>query len=120
MNTSNIHYLTVIPGFLSSYPNFFFEVQKAQLPEFIAAIKHARSSKDKDAFYKKNLAYAVLTLKSGNLLTGLTRNIKNIGVRAGLFDLNRYLKLEYFMCKTMPTLSTFFYAYRTGNPVYYA
>ena len=85
--------VTVFPGFLGSYPNFFFNVEKAQLAEFIEAIRNARTSKDKEAFYSK---------------FGLRRTHPEIweyadwfnaqhkkyrGVQAGLFDLNRYHNL---------------------------
>lgn len=85
--------LTVIPGFLGSYPNFFFEVQEAQLPEFIAAIKQARSDKDKDAFYKK-FGIRRTNLEIWQSVDWFNAQHKKYrGVRAGLFDLNRYLNL---------------------------
>jgi hypothetical protein len=85
--------LTVIPGFLGSYPNFFFEVDKAQLPEFIAAIKQVRSKKDKEAFYKK-FGIRRTNPKIWQSVDWFNAQHKKYrGVRAGLFDLNRYLNL---------------------------
>ncbi|TXL21374.1 isomerase [Methylococcaceae bacterium HT5] len=85
--------LTVIPGFLGSYPNFFFNVQQEQLPEFIAAIKNANSSADKDAFYSK---YGIRRTNPEiwQYVDWFNAQHKKYrGVRAGLFDLNRYHNL---------------------------
>ncbi len=85
--------LTVIPGFLGSYPNFFFEVDKAQLPEFITAIKQARSDKEREAFYKK-FGIRRTNPKIWQSVDWFNAQHKKYrGVRAGLFDLNRYLNL---------------------------
>ncbi len=43
--------LTVVPGFLGSYPNMFFGVQQAQLAGFIEHLKHSQTSTDADLFY---------------------------------------------------------------------
>jgi len=85
--------LTVIPGFLGSYPNFFFNVQQAQLPEFIAAIKNAKSSADKENFYSK---YGIRRTnpeiwKYVDWFN--TQHKQHRGIDAGLFDLNRYHNL---------------------------
>ncbi|RLA20182.1 MAG: isomerase [Gammaproteobacteria bacterium] len=85
--------LTVIPGFLGSYPNFFFEVDKTQLPEFIAAIKQARSKKDKEAFYKK-FGIRRTNPKIWQSVDWFNAQHKKYRRKsAGLFDLNRYLNL---------------------------
>ncbi|NOQ14226.1 MAG: isomerase [Methyloprofundus sp.] len=85
--------LTVIPGFLGSYPNFFFNVQEEQLPEFIEAIKHIQSSDDKEAFYSK---YGIRRTNPEiwQYVDWFNAQHKKYrGVRAGLFDLNRYHNL---------------------------
>ncbi|MDP3875444.1 MAG: fatty acid cis/trans isomerase [Methylobacter sp.] len=43
--------LTVVSGFLGSYPNMFFGVTEAQLPAFIEQLKHSQSTADSDLFY---------------------------------------------------------------------
>jgi len=85
--------LTVIPGFLGSYPNFFFVVQQAQLVEFIAAIKEAKSIEDKEAFYKKFGIRRTNPKIWQHVDWFNAQHNKYRGVRAGLFDLNRYLNL---------------------------
>jgi hypothetical protein len=85
--------LTVVSGFLGSYPNFFFSVEKSQLRGFIDALKSIRGEADKDRFYGKY---------------GIRRNDPRFwqysdwfnekyqrekGVNAGIFDLNRYENL---------------------------
>jgi hypothetical protein len=85
--------LTVFPGFIGSYPNLFFSVDKQQLPEFIEAIKNAKSKADKDAFYKK---YAIRRSNPEiwQYADWFNEQHKQYqGVRAGLFDLNRYNNL---------------------------
>jgi hypothetical protein len=85
--------LTVYPGFIGSYPNIFFSVDKQQLPEFIEAIKNAKSKADKDAFYKK---YGIRRSNPeiwqyADWFNEQHRQYR--GLRAGLFDLNRYNNL---------------------------
>ena len=85
--------LTVFPGFIGSYPNFFFDVRKEELPEFIAAIKNATSSEDKDAFYSK---YGIRRTNSEiwqHVDWFNAQHKEYRGIRAGLFDLNRYHNL---------------------------
>jgi hypothetical protein len=43
--------LTVVPGFLGSYPNIFFSVSQQQLAGFIEQLKHSQSSANADQFY---------------------------------------------------------------------
>ena len=85
--------LTVLPGFLGSYPNFFFNVKQEQLPVFIAAIKNARSDEDKEAFYRK---YGIRRTnpKIWEYVDWFNVQHKQYrGLQAGLFDLNRYNNL---------------------------
>ena len=82
--------LTVVPGFLGSYPNFFFNVEKEQLAEFIEAIRNARTSKDQEAFYSR------FGIRRSNPEIWQysdwfnAQHKKYRDVQAGLFDLNRY------------------------------
>ena len=85
--------LTVIPGFLGSYPNFFFAVQQTEFPEFIAALKEAKSNEDKDAFYKKFGIRRTNPEIWQHVDWFNTQHKAYRGVSAGLFDLNRYLNL---------------------------
>jgi hypothetical protein len=43
--------LTVVPGFMGSYPNIFFGVPQQQLAGFIEQLKHSQSSANVDLFY---------------------------------------------------------------------
>ncbi|CAA9891257.1 Fatty acid cis/trans isomerase [Candidatus Methylobacter favarea] len=45
--------LTVVPGFLGSYPNIFLAVQKEQLAPFIEQLQHAKTNADLDKFYSQ-------------------------------------------------------------------
>ncbi|BCG65917.1 MAG: hypothetical protein methR_P3788 [Methyloprofundus sp.] len=85
--------LTVVPGFIGSYPNFFFTVAEQDLGQFIAEFKNAQTAKSKTAFYAR---YGVRrtnpeiwpTLDWFN-----TEHKKSRGLNAGLFDMNRYHNL---------------------------
>jgi hypothetical protein len=85
--------LTVVPGFLGSYPNIFLSVLIQQVPEFIEHLKHARTGAEKDLFYNRY---------------GIRRNNPQIWQyydwfnqkylheqpgTAGFFDMNRYENL---------------------------
>jgi len=68
-------------------------VQKEELAEFIATIKNAKSSVDKEAFYSK---YGIRRTnpeiwKYVDWFN--SQHKKYRGVQAGLFDLNRYHNL---------------------------
>ena len=85
--------LTVFPGFIGSYPNYFFHVEQDQLAAFIDAIKHARSSEDKEAFFRQ---YGIRRTnpKIWDYVDWFNaEHRKYRGLRAGLFDLNRYHNL---------------------------
>lgn len=85
--------LTVFPGFLGSYPNFFFNVEKEKLSEFVEAIRNARTSKDKEDFYSK------FGIRRSNPEIWQytdwfnTQHKKYRNLNAGFFDLNRYHNL---------------------------
>jgi hypothetical protein len=82
--------ITIIPGFIGSYPNFFFSVEEKQLAEFVDMIRNARTEIDTDRLYSK---------------FGIRRTNPEIwrqadwfneqhkvyrGLEAGLLDLSRY------------------------------
>jgi len=83
-------YLTVVRGFIGSYPNMFFRLREDQLGEFAAAIESMQSEED----------YKLLALRFGvrrtapdfwQLSDALYDNyLQQAPVEAGLFDLNRY------------------------------
>jgi hypothetical protein len=85
--------LTIVPGFLGSYPNFFFNVEQNQLEQFITLIENAKTDSDKNQLYEQ---------------FGVRRSNPNIwqqadwfneqhrkyrGLEAGLLDMSRYKNL---------------------------
>lgn len=85
--------LTVVPGFLGSYPNFFFNVEQEQLAEFIAAIKNSHSSEDKETLYRKFGIRRTHPEIWQYVDWFNAQHKKYRGMQAGLFDLNRYNNL---------------------------
>jgi len=85
--------LTVVPGFLGSYPNVFFNVPQAQLTEFINTLKHAQTPKTQDAFYKKFSIRRTNPDIWQHVDWFNAQHKKQRGIEAGLFDLNRYHNL---------------------------
>lgn len=83
-------YLTVVRGFIGSYPNIFFQVPASELADFVAAIETMQNEAD----------YAQLVSRFGvrrtapgfwELSDTLHDNYRQRQpVEAGLFDLNRY------------------------------
>ena len=43
--------VTLVPGFLGSYPNFFFSVDEEQLPKFVEQLANAQDDATTNAFY---------------------------------------------------------------------
>ena len=85
--------LTVVPGFIGSYPNFFFSVAEQDLNAFITALKTAQTSADKTNFYSR------FGIRRNNPLIWPTLDWFNAehkkyrGLEAGLFDMSRYHNL---------------------------
>ena len=83
-------YLTVVKGFIGSYPNMFFQMPEDQLGDFVAAIEAVRTETD----------YARLVDIYGVRRTApwfwkLSDSFndyyqRNTPIEAGIFDLNRY------------------------------
>ncbi|MGR9052807.1 MAG: fatty acid cis/trans isomerase, partial [Gammaproteobacteria bacterium] len=85
--------LTVVPGFLGSYPNFFFAVEKEQLGDFVDALKHAQTRESIDALYDR-FGIRRSNPEIWRLVDWFNeQHQKQNGLRAGLFDLNRYQNL---------------------------
>ena len=85
--------VTVFPGFIGSYPNFFFSVDKQQLGEFVELIRNSKTDSDSELLYTR------FGVRRGN--PEIWRNLdwfnsqhkKYRGLKAGLFDMNRYQNL---------------------------
>ncbi|MGR9117682.1 MAG: fatty acid cis/trans isomerase [Gammaproteobacteria bacterium] len=85
--------LTVVPGFLGSYPNFFFAVEKERLDDFVDSLKNAQTQEAIDAFYER------FGIRRSN--PEIWRHVdwfneqhkRQNGLRSGLFDMNRYQNL---------------------------
>ena len=85
--------LTVVPGFLGSYPNMFFGVQPQQLAGFIEQLKHSQTSADADLFYS---LYGIRRTNPEIWQYYDWFNKKHLDGQpenAGLFDMNRYENL---------------------------
>ncbi len=85
--------VTVVPGFVGSYPNFFFSVEKDHLAEFVGLLKTARRDAEKKRFYSE---FGIR--RSNPEIWKYTdwfnaRHKKFRGLQAGLFDMNRYQNL---------------------------
>ncbi len=85
--------LTIVPGFVGSYPNFFFSVDQSQLEQFIAAVRDARSQVDIETIYQ---TYGIR--RSNSDIWHYSdwfnqQHPKYRGLEAGLLDMNRYENL---------------------------
>ena len=85
--------LTIVPGFVGSYPNFFFSVDQSQLEQFIAAVRDARSQVDIETIYQ---TYGIRRSNSDIWRYSdwfNQQHPKYRGLEAGLLDMNRYENL---------------------------
>lgn len=85
--------LTVVSGFVGSYPNFFFSVEQERLGEFVDAIRTARSQADLEALYSRfgiRRTHPDLWRQSDWFNQ---QHEKYRGLQAGLLDLSRYENL---------------------------
>ena len=83
-------YLTVVKGFIGSYPNMFFRLPAGQLGDFTAAIEGLRSEED---YAELVTRYGVRRTDPGfwGLSDSFHRYYSELApVEAGLFDYNRY------------------------------
>jgi hypothetical protein len=82
--------MTIVPGYLGSYPNFFFDVKLADISDFVAALRAVGSDED---FTKLVERYGVRRSSPRFWETADWHNAKIVRsepVDAGLLDLNRY------------------------------
>ncbi|QUE74126.1 fatty acid cis/trans isomerase [Stutzerimonas stutzeri] len=85
--------LTVYPGILSSYPNFLFNLQASQVPEFVAALEQA---KDQQAFEHIVDRWGIRRSHPAfwQYFNDLARYLHETDpVEAGVLDMNRYQNL---------------------------
>jgi len=82
--------LTVVPGQISSYPNFFFQVPQARLADFVAAVREVRKQDDYLAVietYGIRRTHRDFWAVYDRVQSALDAQD---AVEAGLLDLNRY------------------------------
>jgi hypothetical protein len=82
--------ITVYPGFIGSYPNFYFSVEKEQVGEFVDMIRFARTEIDIDHLYSKFGIRRTNTEIWQNADWFNEQHKKYRGLNAGLLDLSRY------------------------------
>jgi hypothetical protein len=83
-------YLTVVKGFIGSYPNMFFQMPEEQLGDFVAAIEAVRTETD---YARLVDTYGVRRTASWFWKLSDSFNDyyqRNAPIEAGIFDLNRY------------------------------
>ena len=82
--------ITIYPGFIGSYPNFYFSVEKEQLGEFVDMIRFARTEIDIDHLYSKFGIRRTNPEIWQNADWFNEQHKKYRGLNAGLLDLSRY------------------------------
>ena len=82
--------ITVYPGFIGSYSNFYFSVDKEQLGEFVDMIHFARTKIDIDRLYSKFGIQRTNPEFWENADWFNEQHKKYRGLNAGLLDLSRY------------------------------
>jgi hypothetical protein len=82
--------ITIVPGFISSYPNFFFTVEKAHLIEFINTLGAARAKIEKEALYSR-FGLRRTHPKLWQHVDWFNKQYKEEkSIRDGLLDMSRY------------------------------
>jgi hypothetical protein len=82
--------ITVYPGFIGSYPDFYFSVDKEKLGEFVDMIRFARTEIDIDQLYSKFGIRRSNPEIWQNADWFNEQHKKYRGLNAGLLDLSRY------------------------------
>ena len=85
--------LTVLPGFIGSYPNVFFSVPADELEAFVTQLKQTRSQSQKDNFYSR---FGIRRTNPQIWEFADWFNQKHLSanpLETGIFDLNRYENL---------------------------
>ncbi len=82
--------LTILPEVIGSYPNFFFKLPEAQLPDFVQAVKAVETQED----WMQLVADFGVRRTSEDFWAISdqihARFLKNKPIQAGILDLNRY------------------------------
>jgi hypothetical protein len=85
--------LTVFPGFIGSYPNFFFSVRQQKIPQFVEMLSAASEKADRELFYKR-FGIRRTHPEIWDYYDWFNQQHKNYrGLSAGLLDLSRYHNL---------------------------
>ncbi len=82
--------LTVAPGFIGSYPNFFFSVEQNQLADFIRLLENSQDEKSREELYSR---FGIRRTHPDFWQTSDWFNDQHQiyrGLEAGFLDLNRY------------------------------
>jgi len=82
--------ITIYPGFIGSYPNFYLSVEKEQLGEFVDMIHDAKTQADIDHLYSKFGIRRTNAEIWQNADWFNKQHKKYRGLNAGLLDLSRY------------------------------
>jgi len=85
--------LTVVPGIIGSYPNFFFHVQASKLGEFVLRLKSANNPSEREQFL---VNYGIRRTNPSIWQYSdwfNQQNKKLKGLKGGLLDLSRYENL---------------------------
>jgi len=85
--------ITIVPGFIGSYPNFAFVVDKNQLGEFIDMIRKAQAESDLEQLYSQ-FGIRRTNPEIWQHMDWFNREHQKFrGLKAGLLDMNRYENL---------------------------
>jgi hypothetical protein len=85
--------ITIVPGFIGSYSNFFFTVERAHLIEFINTLGVARTEIEKDALYSQ-FGLRRTHPKLWQHVDCFNQQYKEEkGISAGLLDMSHYENL---------------------------
>jgi hypothetical protein len=85
--------ITVVPGFVGSYPNFFFSVEKNRLGEFVNRIRSARTETDLEPLYSQFGIRRTNPEIWQHSDWFNAQHKKYRGLQAGLLDMSRYENL---------------------------
>ena len=85
--------ITIVPGFVGSYPNFFFSVEKNRLGEFVNKIRSVRTENDLEQFYSQFGIRRTNPEIWQHADWFNEQHKKYRGLQAGLLDMSRYENL---------------------------
>jgi hypothetical protein len=85
--------ITIVPGFIGSYPNFFFSVEQSELGEFTDKIRAATTETGLEQLYGQ-FGIRRSTPEIWQQLDWFNQQHKKYrGLQAGLLDMSRYKNL---------------------------